>query len=216
MIPFVEPQRWVNLVLKLNSIMNNSVFLWKVIPVTADIFVFFFPILLVTLYIIWLITKKKSRKESALRVFRCAILTTVVNVCVQFFFDKDRPTVTLLWQEKSETVLHKYLPDSSFPSDHSAMSMWFAMWLLLRWISKKDKKFIRTWIVFLIFSLLMWFSRVMTGVHRPTDVLWWFAIWICIPLFMNLPCVFKFIQKVLINPLIKLQEWIRKLFWAKN
>ena len=35
------------------------------------------------MYIIWLITKKKSRKESALRVFRCAILTTVVNVCVQ-------------------------------------------------------------------------------------------------------------------------------------
>lgn len=216
MLQLNEPQWWFDMVKNLNEVMNSSDLLSTIIPITADIFVFLFPILLIVLYCIWLIKKNKSIKESALWIFRCAIITTIINVCVQFFFDKDRPLVTLLWEEKIETVLHKYLPDSSFPSDHSAMSMWFAMWLLLRGIKKKNKTYIRIWIIFLIFSLIMWFSRIMVWAHRPTDVLWWFTIWILVPVLMNLPSVFKIIQKILINPIIRLQEWIRKLFGAKN
>ena len=137
-IALQEPTRWVNLVVQLNDYMKYHDFLLKVVPITADIFVFLFPILLVILYIIWLIKNSDKIKESALRVFRSAIITSVINICIQFFFTKSRPTMMLFWHEE-ETMLHKFLPNSSFPSDHSAMSMWFAIWLLIRGIKTKNK-----------------------------------------------------------------------------
>lgn len=213
-IALQEPSRWVNLVVQLNDYMKYHDFLLKVIPVTADIFVFLFPILLVTLYVIWLIKKSDKIKESALRVFWSAIITSIVNICIQFFFTKSRPTMMLFGHEE-ETMLHKFLPSSSFPSDHAAMSMWFALWLLIRWIRQKDKNYILTGIIFLIFSLIMGFSRIMVWVHRPTDILWGFAVWIIVPLILSSNRIYKLLKKILITPIISLQKRIWKLFWAK-
>jgi membrane-associated phospholipid phosphatase len=120
----------------------------------------------------------------------------------------------LFWHEE-ETMLHKFLPHSSFPSDHSAMSMWFAMWLLIRWIRTKDKKYTRLWIIFLLFAITTWFSRIMVWVHRPTDILWWFAVWIIVPLILSTNRIYKLLKKILITPIISLQKRIRKLFWVK-
>lgn len=209
MFPLQEPSRWIDLVVSLNEYMKYHNFLLKVTPITADIFVFLFPILLVALYIIWLIKKNDKIKESALWVFWSAIITSVINICIQFFFTKSRPTMMLFWHEE-ETILHKFLPNSSFPSDHAAMSMWFAMWLLIRWIKNKDKKYTRLWIVFLVFSLIMWFSRIMVWVHRPTDILWWFAIWIIIPLILSNSKIYRLLKKILITPLINFQKLIIK------
>ena len=213
MIPFTlqEPNRWINLIINLNNYMKYHNFLLTIIPITADIFVFFFPILLIILYIIWLQKKDISIKKSALRVFRNAIITTIINVFIQFFFSKPRPTMMLFWHEE-ESILHKFLPDSSFPSDHSAMSMWFAMWLIIRWIKTKNKKYTWLWIIFLIFALITWFSRIMIWVHRPTDIIWWFSIWILVPIILSYDKIYKFIEKSLIDPLIKLQKMIRNLF----
>jgi membrane-associated phospholipid phosphatase len=36
-----------------------------------------------------------------------------------------------LADEKTETILHKFLPSSSFPSDHAALSMAIAMGTLV-------------------------------------------------------------------------------------
>lgn len=214
MFPLQEPLRWINLVVSLNEYMKYHNFLLKVIPITADIFVFLFPILLVTLYIIWLCKKSDKIKESALRVFWSAIITSIINICIQFFFTKSRPTMMLFWHEE-ETMLHKFLPNSSFPSDHAAMSMWFAMWLLIRWIRQKDKNYILIGIIFLIFSLIMGFSRIMVWVHRPTDILWGFAVWIIVPLILSSNRIYKLLKKILITPIISLQKRIWKLFWAK-
>lgn len=214
MFPLQEPSRWINLVVSLNEYMKYHNFLLKVIPITADIFVFLFPILLVTLYIIWLCKKSDKIKESALRVFWSAIITSIINICIQFFFTKSRPTMMLFWHEE-ETMLHKFLPNSSFPSDHAAMSMWFAMWLLIRWIRQKDKNYILIGIVFLIFSLIMGFSRIMVWVHRPTDILWGFAVWIIVPLILSSNRIYRLLKKILITPIISFQKRIRKLFWVK-
>lgn len=213
-IALQEPTRWVDLVITLNDYMKYHDFLLKIIPVTADIFVFLFPILLVTIYIIWLIKKKDKIKESALRIFWSAVITSVINICIQFFFTKSRPTMMLFWHEE-ETILHKFLPNSSFPSDHAAMSMWFAIWILIRWLRQKDKNYILIGIIFLIFSLIMWFSRIMVWVHRPTDILWWFAVWIIVPLILSSNWIYKLLKKILITPIISLQKRIRKLFWVK-
>ena len=208
-----EPLWWENLVHSLNGCMNWSDFLSILIPITADIFVFLFPVLLVVIYFAWVIQKRKSIKESALWVFWAAILTSVVNILIQMFFEKSRPSVELFWHEETETILHRFLPNSSFPSDHAAMSMWFAMGLLIRGIKTKKKSFVWMGIVFLVFSLIMWFSRIMVWVHWPTDILWWFAVWILVPLILSQKWVYKRIQKILINPIINLEQRImKKLF----
>ena len=213
-IPLQEPSRWINLLITLNEYMKYHNFLLKVIPITADIFVFFFPILLITLYIIGLIKKNDKIKESALWVFWSAIITSIVNICIQFFFTKSRPTMMLFWHEE-ETILHKFLPNSSFPSDHSAMSMWFAMGLLIRWIKTKNKNYTRLWIIFLLFALITWLSRIMVWVHRPTDILWWFAIGIIVPLILRNNLIYRFLKTVLITPIISFKKRIWKLFWVK-
>lgn len=210
MFPLQEPMRWINLVTTRNEYMKYHDFLLVTVPITADVFVFLFPILLVVLYIIWLVKKNDKIKESALWVFWSAIITSVVNICVQFFFEKLRPSVLLFGDNSAETILHKFLPNSSFPSDHAAMSMWFAMWLFLWWIKNKDKKYTWLGIIFLIFSLIMWFSRVIVWVHWPTDILWWFLIWIIIPLILSGNGIYKLLKKILIDPFIKLQKLIIK------
>lgn len=213
-MPLQEPIRWQNLITTLNEYMKYHDFLITLIPITADIFVFLYPFLLIILYIIWLIKNSDYYKECSLRIFWSAIFSSAFNVFLQIFFSKSRPLAVRSWIEE-ETFLHQFLPSSSFPSDHAAMSMGLAVWILIRWIEKKDKKITRLWIIFLWFSLIMWFSRIMVWVHRPTDIIAWFSVWIFVPLFLSRDPIYKLLKKILITPLIKLQKNIRKLFWVK-
>jgi membrane-associated phospholipid phosphatase len=72
---------------------------------------------------------------------------------------------------KKETILHKFMPSSSFPSDHAALTMAIAMMSLFRGIKNKDKKFLRFGGILIIFSLITSFARISSGVHRPTDII---------------------------------------------
>jgi membrane-associated phospholipid phosphatase len=213
MFTMQEPTWWYNLLLFLNEYMKYHDFLLLSIPITADIFVFFYPILLVILYLIGLFKNKQYYKESSLWIFWSWVISMLFNIFIQFFCDKVRPNI-LLWldHDKIETVLHKFLPQSSFPSDHAAMSMGIAVWIMLWWLRNKDKKFIYIWIVFLLFSLIMWFSRVMVWVHRPTDIIAWIIVGTLIPLILFQKDVYEILRKILILPLINLQKIIWKLF----
>lgn len=217
MIMMQEPVWWYNTLMFLNEFMKyHKVLLWLV-PVTADLFVFFYPILLIVLYIIWIYQKNKYYKESALWIFWSWIFSVLFNIFLQLFFDKDRPSV-LLWldYEKMETILHKYLPESSFPSDHAAISMGIAMWIILWWIRYKDKKFVWIWFIFLLLGLIMWLSRVMVMVHWPTDVITWFTIGVLVPVILFHANIYKLLKKILITPIINVQQWIWWLFGVKR
>ena len=193
---------------------HNSL-LW-LIPITADIFVFFYPIFLLILYIVWILQKKLYYKESALWIFWSWIFSIFFNIFLQLFFDKVRPNITLwLDYDKVETVLHKMLPQSSFPSDHSAISIGIAMWSILWGLRNKDKKFVWIWSVFFAFGLIMWFSRVMIVVHWPTDVIAWFAVGILVPVILFQKPVYRILRKTLIIPVVNFQKIIWKLFGVK-
>ena len=62
--------------------------------------------------------------------------------------------------DKIETVLHSFLPSSSFPSDHSALSMGIAIASLLWGLRNKDRKFIWFGIILIIFSLIYWVNPI--------------------------------------------------------
>ncbi|MEI6775179.1 MAG: hypothetical protein WCL18_10860 [bacterium] len=55
---------------------------------------------------------------------------------------------------KNETILNTFMPTSSFPSDHAAVTMGIAMMSLFRGIKNKDKKFLRFGGILIMFSLI--------------------------------------------------------------
>ena len=89
------------------------------------------------------------------------LMSTIVNTLIQYVFVKVRPHIVLgLIDNKTESLLHKYLPSSSFPSDHATVSMSIAMATLLWGICKKDRRFVWLSIPLFVFSLTMCFCRI--------------------------------------------------------
>lgn len=197
MFHIVEPMRWVTIVQHLNTAMKANPTLSHRAPILADIFVFSYPIYLLWLYASWWIKKTINPKVWALMIWANVAITVVVNILIQFVFQKDRPNIVLgLADEKHKTILDKFLPNSSFPSDHAAVSMSIAVASILRWILHKDQKYIRFGIVGVIFSIVMCSSRVVTAVHRPTDIIAGMCVGMIVPLLLILPRPRKQWQKI--------------------
>ena len=128
MIKLVEPVWGVNISKALFAWMQASPFWYHWMPIFADIFVLSYPIYLLALYGYGMVIRKKGAKvegwkswleykTSAIYIFVGTFLTAVFNVLVQYFFDKARPNVVLgLADLKHETILHRFLPSSSFRS----------------------------------------------------------------------------------------------------
>ncbi len=193
MLKLVEPQWWVNLLKSLFAWMQASIFRSYRIPILADVFVFTYPFYLLALYIYGIAKKKIYYKISALYIFAGLCFSAIVNLGIQFFVDKVRPNVVLwLPNLKHETVLNKFLPTSSFPSDHAAVTMGIAMMSLFRWIKNKDKKFLRFGGILIIFSLITSFARVASGVHRPTDIIAGSIVGIVVPLLIMRRPIYRF------------------------
>lgn len=193
----IEPQRWLQLLMILHQKMISSPIRSIATPILADIFVFTYPLYLIILYSMGWVKKQINYKISSLWIFANVVITTLVNIGIQAFVQKSRPNITLwLIDQKAETVLHQYLPSSSFPSDHAAVSMSIAVATLLRGIQKKDKLYIIISIFLFIFSGIMWVSRITTAVHRPTDILGWILIWAIIPLILNTKKISSFGEKI--------------------
>jgi membrane-associated phospholipid phosphatase len=197
MIELIEPKRWVDLVNFLYKLMISNEILSVLTPILADIFVFSYPIYLLSLYIWWWYKKNRETKIAALIIWANVAISVIINISIQFFVQKNRPNVVLWLGESHETVLHKFLPNSSFPSDHAAVSMSIAIASILRGIIYKDKKFIRFWVVGIIFSIIMCGARITTAVHRPTDIIWGMLVGIVVPLILILPRPHKQLKTIM-------------------
>ena len=209
-ISLVEPHFWQQLIEKCQNLSTSYPRIDQYTSIGADIFVFVYPIFLVILYGKGLLNKKKEQKEGALFIFFACLISTLINIGVQCFFQKERPIVELSHLDTEETMLHDYLPESSFPSDHAVVSMSFAMATLLRGYKVKNKKIIFAGYCLIVISLLMCSCRVLTLVHRPTDILWGMSLAIMVVTLLSLNPIYKLLKKFLITPCINLQEKIFK------
>lgn len=193
----VEPNWWIEIVKSLNNWMNSSQNLIYLMPKLADIFVFTYPVYLFLLYLAWRVSKKIDYKKSALFIFTNVFVTAITNLILQYFFVKARPNFVLgLMDMKTETILHEFLPSSSFPSDHAGVSMSIAIASIVRWIIHKDKRYLWFWLILVIFSLVMCFARVSTAVHRPTDIISGMLVGIIVPIILSRGKIYNFLDKI--------------------
>lgn len=212
-IQLIEPQRGLNILQKWIEIQEKYDWINRFAPIWADIFVLIYPAFLVWLYLYAIIKRKIEEKQWALYIFFSTFIAALVNIWVQCFFIKERPINALSNVDMEETLLHEILPASSFPSDHSVVGMSFAIATLIRWIYSKKKWMKRNWIILIFVSFIMSGCRMLTLVHRPSDIIAWYAIWIIIPLLLFIPCVKKLLLKFIINPIITVEHRIiKKLF----
>ena len=209
-IELFEPSRWMSILQWWMDIQTKYEWIANLAPIFAYVFVVMYPIFLVCLYLYAIIKKKPIIKQGAIYVFFATFLAVLINIWIQCFFYKERPIVVLNQVVAEETLLHDILPTSSFPSDHAVVSMTFAMAVLIWWIYSKKKFFTWSGVIFLIVSFIMTVCRILTLVHRPTDILAWIGLGILVPLLLIIRPVRYFILKYVINPLIRLEQWIVK------
>lgn len=212
-ISLVEPQWWVDLLRKWQDIQVKYWWISDLAPVFADVFVLVYPTFLICVYIHAIVKRKKMQKQWALFVFFSTFFSVFINILIQCFFLKERPIVALSQVDAEETLLHSILPSSSFPSDHAVVSMSFAIAVLVWWIYSKKKFYIWSGIILIFIALLMTSCRILTMVHRPTDILAWLCLWIIVPCILIIRPIRNFVISYFVNPIIKLEEWIvKKIF----
>lgn len=207
-IALIEPswgmdilQWWIDIQTKYEWVANLT-------PILADVFVIAYPTFLVLIYIYAIIKKKPVIKQWAFYIFFVTLIAVLINIWVQTFFYKERPIVALNQVEVEETLLHDILPTSSFPSDHAVVSMTFAMATLLWWLYNKRKFFTRSGIIFIIISVIMTTCRILTLVHRPSDIFAWLWLWILVSLLLMIRRFRYAILRYLVNPIIRFEQWI--------
>ncbi len=206
-VQLLEPSWWMDILNWWIDIQAKYEWIANLAPTFADVFVFVYPIFLVLVYLYAIIKKKLLFKQWAIYICAATFIAVLVNIWIQTFFYKERPIVVLSQVEMEETMLHDILPTSSFPSDHAVVSMAFAMATLLWWLYNKKKFFIRSWIIFIIISLIMTMCRILTLVHWPSDIIAWLFLWALVPcLFMIRPIRYALIRYI-INPIIRFEQW---------
>ena len=206
-IALIEPSWGMDILQRGMDIQEKYTFLSDLAPVFADIFVFTYPIFLILIYLYAIIKKKVQIKQWAIYICISVFVATLVNIWIQTFFYKERPIVALNQVEAEETLLHDILPTSSFPSDHAVVSMAFAMATLLWWLYNRKKFFIRSGVFFIIISLVMTACRILTLVHRPSDILAWLILWALIPSILMIRPIRYALLRYVINPIIRFEQW---------
>ena len=206
-IQLIEPSWWMDILNWWIDIQAKYEWIANLAPTFADVFVFVYPIFLILIYLYAIIKKRTQVKQGAIYICLATFIAVLVNIWVQCFFSKERPIVILNQVEIEETLLHDILPASSFPSDHAVVSMAFAMATLLWWLYNKKKFFTRSWIVFIIISMVMTLCRILTLVHRPSDILAWIGLGILVPLLLMIRPIRYALLRYIINPIIRFEQW---------
>ncbi len=206
-IQLIEPSRWMDILQWGIDIQTKYEWIANLAPTLADIFVVVYPIFLVSIYLYAIIKKKTLIKQGAIYIFLATFMAVLINIWIQTFFYKERPIVVMNQVEMEETLLHDILPTSSFPSDHAVVSMAVAMATLLWWLYNKRKFFIWSGVFFIIISLIMTLCRILTLVHRPSDILAWLLLWALVPLLLMIRPIRYALLRYIINPIIRFEQW---------
>lgn len=138
----------------LNDITGKSIYLDATIIFISVYFPFIF-----VLGHVWFFYKK--RKFGVwLWVWVAVALSFAVKELISIFYFRLRPFEELKWVAQ---LIKNPMGEASFPSLHSAIS--FILAFSVFWLNKK-------WgALFLFGAVLIAFSRVVVGVHFPTDIL---------------------------------------------
>jgi membrane-associated phospholipid phosphatase len=62
------------------------------------------------------------KKKYALTIFFGVIVSMMITLTIQFFADKERPIEQNAQGVITQSMLHDFLPPTSFPSDHATVS----------------------------------------------------------------------------------------------
>ncbi len=113
------------------------------------------------MWLYYVIKNNNQQKKGLLLLFYSTLLALFINVIIQNIVDFDRPESVL--QGVGYLILN-HIPDASFPSDHTAVSIAFATALFLTGYRK---------IAYIFFPIacFMNISRIISGVHWPLDVI---------------------------------------------
>lgn len=151
----------------LNSLASTTQ-LQTIFWLLADIPIFFLPIFLISMWIYYVINNKNIQKKSLLFIFYTTVVALCINLTIQQFIHFDRPESVLEWVGN---LLLSHIPDASFPSDHTAVSIAFATALFFTWFKK---------IAYIYFpiAIFMNISRVISWVHWPFDIIVWTIVWL--------------------------------------
>ncbi len=205
-----EPQRWVSLLQSMNTVVSSSHLVFSLTSFVADAVVLLFPVLLIIVYIIWIKYNNNTRKEYALRIFSSTVVAAVLNIIIQFFFEKARPETVLEWTQR---LILKHLPTMSFPSDHAAVGMafWYATYLFASLLHKKESSVHMRliWVFFIVAWIAMSLARVWVWIHWPTDILAGWVVWILSAISVS------YIPQQFYNWVISIEKKIFSLFYKK-
>jgi len=143
-----------SLFLKINSFVGNNSIIDFLVVACGEYMPYLFILIEVLLYFVF------KKKNIAIFAFMSMVLALAINQIIGMFYFHNRPFVDGLG-----TTLVKHVPDSSFPSDHTAFMFGIAIYILL---SMDDKLFGR---VLLLLAFIGGVARVFIGVHYPFDIL---------------------------------------------
>ena len=140
----------------INQYAGKSSFLDAALIGTAEVMPYIFILIIIYLWFVGSIERKKSSFNSGLSV----LLGMLTSYLVSLFYYHSRPFVNNLG-----TQLVEHAPDSSFPSDHTT----FVFSISVMFLFNKSTRVIGIVLCFL--SLISGLSRVFVGVHFPLDIL---------------------------------------------
>ena len=213
-----EPKWGYDFLKMLVDLWNKHQWIADFYPIGADIFVFVYPIFLTYWYLRGMITKNKLFKQDALIIFFSCLFSVIVNILSQQFFDKQRPIYELgnVVVDK-DTILHQFLPVTSFPSDHAVVTFSIAMATLLLALRSHNKN-LKIWSGFLfVFAVITGLCRIGTTVHRTTDILAGVVVGLLTPIVLFLPKPMDLLTRFVLDPIISFEtRLMNKLFKRKT
>ena len=117
-------EKWL---IALNSL-SSTPELGKMFWFFADAPILFLPIFLIGMWLYYVIKNNHTQKKQLLNLFFATVLALLINIIIQQLVHFDRPETVLEWVWN---LLMSHIPDASFPSDHTAVSIAFVTALFL-------------------------------------------------------------------------------------